>query len=198
MEDIYYSKYIKYKIKYLNLRETQTGGGVFDLFSGFFSSKTSQSNLNKSIQVPQSEIERTKKFMTLISNYNALVPTVTDISKKIKTVSSKITYFIITESMIESLHVYIKSINDTIITRIQLLQYMKDNKETFEERFQKLYNDLNKALMDIKQILNDIESTITNTPENIMFNKLVKSPNVVKHNKIVTQIDKLKDEMTKI
>ena len=78
--------------------------------------------------------------MKLISNYKALEPTVTDISNKIKTVSSKITYFIITKSMIESLHVYIKSINDTISTRIQLLQYMKDNKETFEEHFQKLYN----------------------------------------------------------
>ena len=31
-----------------------------------------------------------------------------------------------------------------------------------------------------------------------MFNKLVNIPIVVKHNKIVTQIDKLKDEMTKI
>ena len=142
MADIYYSKYIKYKIKYLNLRETQTGGGFW---SDLFSSKPPPSNLNKSIPSPQSEIERTNKFMKLISNYKALEPTVTDISNKINTISSKITYFIITPAMIKSLSVYIKSINDTIITRKQLLQYMNGNKETFEVRFQNLYNDLNKA-----------------------------------------------------
>ena len=47
MEDIYYSKYIKYKIKYLNLRETQTGGGVF---SDLLSFKTPPTELKKSTQ----------------------------------------------------------------------------------------------------------------------------------------------------
>lgn len=120
MEDIYYSKYIKYKIKYLNLRETQTGGGFF---SDLFSSKTQQTpprELKKS-----TPFRRRRRWIQLQLKHDTIIEDIDDKKTKIFDEIKKCSEINIPNDVLLKL----KGLIDDIVVNIKSKSYTLTNFE---------------------------------------------------------------------
>lgn len=172
MEAIYYSKYIKYKTKYINLRETQKGGGFLsNLFSSKtshssssktsprFSSKTSSSNLNKEEQARQIQEWLWKQ---LLSKDKLIL---TEINAKKEVLSKKINQCpksIIPDGMLAKLDILISNIEVNINGKKYLLTMgeKEEGEISADVTLQMAYKRWHEKLWNMKHLLDNLEKTI--------------------------------------
>jgi hypothetical protein len=156
MEDTYYLKYIKYKTKYINLRETQTGGGFWsDLFRGFISSKTSPNNLNNNKPVPRIGTSEQFTDESLLTYINAKKEV---IFKKIKECKK----IIIPNGMLAKLDILIDNIEVNINGKKSLLTIAEKEGGKFstDVKLQMAYKRWHEKLWNMKHLLDKLEKTI--------------------------------------
>lgn len=175
MDNTYYTKYIKYKTKYINLRKIQTGGG-------FFTSTTHQRPVGSrpivNPQIPVSSrptvnpqlsdvLDPNRDNLTLSLNlkksYNTLLYKLKYIYYKIKYGK----YYIINPSLLEDIQEYIKMHIDKIETEINILSDLYTKEKPFDTLSNKLYDRYLEKITEIIGLVSYLDRYIQDTIINL-------------------------------
>jgi hypothetical protein len=168
MEDNHKLQYIKYKTKYLNLRKTQKGGNI------------SLDNVSLDIVIPDinklytyvshlnTVIPEINKllYVNVLSNYKILLLNLQNSFYKIKYEK----YIIINPQQLDNISKTVSTFINIIEKNYQRVQYLMNEKKTFNEQHTKIYNNLYSMLKFLITEINTMISTKTDgtrIPDNI-------------------------------
>jgi len=154
--DDYYLKYIKYKTKYINFRERQSGGAP--PFSSLFSSINERPATQLQLQARAHE-DNIQLYKDLIQKYQALLFKLKYIYYKIE--SSK--YYSTNPSFIKGIQLNIDEYIRRITAEIELLDKNKLENNPFDKRLNKLHDNYLGNTMELLRVLRGLDKFIEDT-----------------------------------
>jgi hypothetical protein len=157
MDNNYYRKYIKYKTKYLNLQEIQSGGG--HPYGSLSSSINEQPPTQAQLQARARDEGNKQLYIDLIKKYQILLYKLKYIYYKIE--SSK--YYSTNPSLIEKIQFNIDAYIEKITAEIALLDENKRKDILFDKRLNQLHDNYLGKSLELLQVLKELDKFIEDT-----------------------------------
>jgi hypothetical protein len=164
MDDNYYKKYIKYKTKYINFRERQSGGGP--PFGSLFSNINTRPATQAQLQARARDEDNIQLYKDLIQKYQALLFRLKYIYYKIE--FSK--YYSTNPSFIKEIQINIDEYIEKITAEIALLDENKlkigVNKLeniSFDKSLNVLHDGISEKVYALLQVLKQLDKFIEDT-----------------------------------